>query len=116
MRWQRWAVGLAVALGSILLGCLIGYSLSDVPEPPGVVVEQAFCAHTATGGMGNVCLYVILDDGELWCWRKRTSGMEEVNELDYTLSRLFYSVLGGLLGLLAFLLWEKARRTRETAG
>ena len=42
MRWQRWAVGLAVALGSILLGCLIGYGvgLFMVREPPVPQWEQ----------------------------------------------------------------------------
>lgn len=200
MRWQKWVVRAAIALGSILVGCSIGYGLSlvvvrrpsvpqwrqvplpdeqqpdhflatrapvarvvsdqgrsfiqacfggddvdwaempaeeeiaynhhgscsingdwatrdslgEVPEPPGVVVELTRCSHMATGGMGDVCLYVILDNGELWGWRKRTTRMEGANELDYILSRLFYSVLGGLLGLLVFLflLWGRARRLK----
>jgi hypothetical protein len=90
-------------------------SLGEIPEPPGAVVEQAYCAHTMAGGMGDVCLYVILDNGELWCWRKRTAGMEGVDELADTLSRLFYSVLGGLLGLLVFLLSLRGRYLK-TAG
>jgi hypothetical protein len=41
-----------------------------VKDPPGVVVDQLDCSYTESDFGGCVCRYVILDNGELWRWRK----------------------------------------------
>jgi hypothetical protein len=39
-------------------------------KPPGVVVEQLDCSYTETDFGGSICRYVVLENGELWRWRK----------------------------------------------
>jgi hypothetical protein len=39
-------------------------------EPPGVVVDQLDCSYAESDFGGSISRYAILDNGELWRWRK----------------------------------------------
>jgi len=81
--------------------------MAEATGAPGEVTQRLYCCHTTGGGEGDACLYVILENGQVWRWRKPLHG-ELLVELQKALSMFLWGAVGaiggGVLGILTSIL------------
>jgi hypothetical protein len=106
---------------------IIGFWRADFPDPPRPKLAESYCLLTgdyfpAPTNLGHACLYVILDNGELMRWDTTAwSGSEErptpipVKSVTYTETVNAFTVCGGIIGLLAVILFSIVARHLKRA-
>ncbi len=67
---------------------------AEITNLPGNVVDKLYCSHTGAGG-GDACLYVILENDEIWRWSKPIAGFN-----DEFFQKMEAIAFGGIIGRL----------------
>ena len=96
---------------------IIGFWRADFPEPPRPSLGESYCLlpgdiYMGPPSLAKACLYVILDNGEIVRWDTVAWGGSEkrptpipTKSVMYTETVNSFTVCGGLIGLLAVILF-----------